>query len=115
MRHHAKDVGVAVLAEEFACAIIVLFGIAICNAGHVPPWVSNRLIRFQSLDLPNEYRPRDATATRPSQITAVLLFDLGTVDIRPRGQTGEYLSWGVPSNNLTVFARPRATMSHAQV
>jgi hypothetical protein len=42
---------------------------------------------FQSLDPVNEYRLRDATATRPSQIAAVLLFDLGTVDIRRVGTT----------------------------
>src|SRR5271166_1497659 len=41
----------------------------------------------RSLDLPNEYRPRDATATSLSQIAAALLFDLGTVDICRAGTT----------------------------
>jgi hypothetical protein len=82
MRHHAKDVGVAVLGQQFAGAIIVLCGVAVGNARHIPPWVSGSAVKFRST---NEYRRRDATATRPSQIAAVLLFDLGTVDIRRLG------------------------------
>jgi len=44
-------------------------------------------LKFQGLDLPNEYRLGDATATRASQIAAALLFELGTVDIRRAGTT----------------------------
>jgi hypothetical protein len=87
MRHHAKDVGVAVLSEQFAGAIVVLRGITVSNTGHISPWVSDWRFRFQSLDLANEYPFDDATATRLSQIAAVLLFDLGTIDIRRLGTT----------------------------
>jgi len=36
---------------------------------------------------PKEYRRHDATAPRWSQIAAVLLFELGTIDIRCMGTT----------------------------
>jgi hypothetical protein len=42
---------------------------------------------FQSLDLTDEYRFIDPTATRWSQIAALLLFELGTIDIRRVGTT----------------------------
>jgi hypothetical protein len=38
MRHHAKDVGIAVFAQQFAGALIVLGGIAVFDAGHSSPW-----------------------------------------------------------------------------
>src|SRR5581483_1027885 len=82
MRHHTKDVGVTVFAEQFARTIVVLCGIAVIDAGHISPLFTDPPRGFQSLDSPNEYRPSDATAPCWSQIAAVLLFELGTVDIR---------------------------------
>jgi len=37
MRHHPEDVGVAVLAEQFAGTLIMLGGIAVFDAGHFSP------------------------------------------------------------------------------
>src|SRR6516164_6963077 len=39
VRHHAKDVGVAVFRQQLARAIVVLAGVAIIDAGHVSPHV----------------------------------------------------------------------------
>jgi hypothetical protein len=34
MRHHPENIGVAVLAEDFACSVAGIGGIAIVDAGH---------------------------------------------------------------------------------
>jgi len=34
MRHHPKDVGIAVFAQQFVGALVVLGGIAVFDAGH---------------------------------------------------------------------------------
>src|SRR5215475_13015826 len=39
MRHHAEDVGIAVLAEQFARALVVLCGVAVVDSGHDFPRV----------------------------------------------------------------------------
>jgi hypothetical protein len=38
MRHHLKNVGIAVLAEQFAGALVVFRGIAVVDTGHFSPW-----------------------------------------------------------------------------
>jgi hypothetical protein len=40
MRHHSKDIGVAVLAKDFKGAIAMLGGITVFDTGHASPWVS---------------------------------------------------------------------------
>ena len=37
MRHHPEDVGIAVLAQEFARAVVGLGGIGVVDAGHDLP------------------------------------------------------------------------------
>jgi hypothetical protein len=39
MRHHPEDIGVAVLAEDFAGAVAGFCGIAVVDTGHFSPWV----------------------------------------------------------------------------
>src|SRR6185369_4326449 len=38
MRHHAEDIGVAVLAEDFADPVVGFGGVAVFDTGHSSPW-----------------------------------------------------------------------------
>jgi hypothetical protein len=94
VRHHAEDVGVAVLVEDLAGAVGCLGGVAVRNAGHDFPEVFPEFLMLfvgtgeSSLKL---YSCTDAGATSSSQNAAALLIDLGTVDIRRVGTNhGEY-------------------------
>src|SRR6476646_3006306 len=54
MRHHPEDVGVAVLAEDFAGAIVMLVGIAVFDAGHSSPWVHLDFLIFEGRIMPRD-------------------------------------------------------------
>jgi len=76
----------------------------------------NSALIIASNHLPKQYPQTDARATRVSQIAAVILIDLGTVDIRRVGTSVlAGTRRGVPSKILTVVRVFRATISCAQV
>ncbi|NUR11688.1 MAG: hypothetical protein HOQ20_07570 [Bradyrhizobium sp.] len=109
MRHHAKNVGVAVLVEDLAGAVGRLGRVAVIEAGHDFPEVFPEplmLIVVAGIGSQKLYSCADAGATSRSQIAAALLIDLGTVDIRRVGTNrGEYSRSGVfRVKQLAVFA-----------
>src|SRR5262249_54346788 len=85
MRHHAKDIGVTILAQKLARAIVVFCGIAVVDAGHFSPWSSRPLPVFWCMDLSKQYRAPVTRATSLSQIAAALLFDV----------VGIFAKWGL--------------------
>ncbi|MET3332522.1 hypothetical protein ABIF61_001046 [Bradyrhizobium japonicum] len=98
MRHHAEDVGVAVLVENFAGAVGCLGRVAVVDAGHDFPEVfPDFLMLFVVVRASSQrlYSREDAGATLSSQIAAALLIDPDTVDIRRVGTNhGEYSQMG---------------------